>query len=69
MIQKRIGHSSIRTTMDVYGSVLEDVDAEVTDGLDDLIAGPAATSRGLARAQRSHERPGQAPDQEEQTWS
>lgn len=37
VIQKRMGHSSIRTTMDVYGSVLEDVDAEVVDGLDHIL--------------------------------
>lgn len=48
VIQKRMGHSSIRTTMDVYGSVLEDVDTEVIDGLDGLVSGPGRGSRGLA---------------------
>ncbi len=48
VIQKRMGHSSIRTTMDVYGSVLEDVDNEVIDGLDGLLAGPGPGSRGLS---------------------
>ena len=38
VIQKRMGHSSIRTTMDIYGSVLDHVDEEVTDGLGDLIS-------------------------------
>ena len=47
VIQKRMGHSSIRTTMDVYGSVLEDVDNEVIDGLDGLLDGPGAKPRGL----------------------
>ena len=37
VIQKRLGHSSIRTTMDVYGSVPEDVDSEVIEGLDALL--------------------------------
>lgn len=38
VIQKRMGHSSIRTTFDVYGSVLEDVDAELVDGLDAMLS-------------------------------
>ena len=38
VIQKRLGHSSIRTTMDVYGSVLDEVDAEVVDGLNSLLS-------------------------------
>ncbi len=54
-MQKRLGHSSFRTTMDVYGSVLESVDNEVIDGLDGLLAGSddepesatAEMSRGL----------------------
>ena len=48
VIQKRMGHSSIRTTMDVYGSILEDVDTEVVDGLSGLLAGPSESSRGQA---------------------
>ncbi len=50
VMQKRLGHSSIRTTMDVYGSVLEHVDAQVTDGLSDLLSAQTADSRGLAAA-------------------
>lgn len=57
VIQKRLGHSSIRTTMDVYGSVLESVDNEVIDGLNGLLgrsdtarhAASGETSRGLGR--------------------
>jgi len=30
--QQRLGHASIRTTMDVYGSVLPAVDDAVTSG-------------------------------------
>lgn len=39
VIQKRMGHASIRTTFDVYGSVLPSVDDAVTSGLDDLLSG------------------------------
>jgi integrase len=46
VMQQRLGHASIRTTMDVYGSVLPEVDAEVTRGLDQLLR----PSRGLAAA-------------------
>ena len=37
VIQKRMGHASIRTTFDIYGSVLPEVDQELTDGLGKLI--------------------------------
>ncbi len=37
-IKQRLGHSSIRTTSDVYGSLLPAVDAAVTDQLDGLFA-------------------------------
>jgi integrase len=43
VIQQRLGHASIRTTMDVYGSVLPAVDDAVTQGLGELVA----DSRGL----------------------
>jgi integrase len=42
VIQQRMGHASIRTTMDVYGSVLPEVDDEVTAGLGDLLRGHSA---------------------------
>lgn len=43
-IKQRLGHASIRTTSDVYGSLLPAVDATVTDQLDALFASrsPAA---------------------------
>ena len=50
VMQKRLGHSSIRTTINVYGSVLEHVDAQVADGLSDLLSAQTADSRGLAAA-------------------
>ena len=36
-IKRRLGHSSIRVTSDVYGSLLPAVDEEVASGLDDLL--------------------------------
>jgi integrase len=46
VIQQRAGHSSIRTTLDVYRSVLPAVDDAVTSGLGDLLR----RSRGLDAA-------------------
>ncbi len=73
VIQKRMGHSSIRTTMDVDGSVLEDVDNEVIDGLDGLLSGPGPGSRGLSAVSTVGvaELSGapDTPDQDEQQWS
>jgi integrase len=39
VIQKRLGHASIRTTLDVYGHVLPTTDQEVTERLE-LLLGP-----------------------------
>jgi integrase len=39
IIQKRLGHASIRTTADVYGSLPASVDTAVADRLDNLYAG------------------------------
>ena len=44
VIKQRMGHSSIRVTSDVYGSLLPSVDEGVTRNLDTLLAG----SRGLS---------------------
>jgi hypothetical protein len=72
ILERRV-HSSIRTTMDAYGSVLEDVDNEVIDGLDGLLVRPGQESRGLSAVSTSGAagRPGtlDAPDQEERQWS
>ena len=40
VIQQRMGHSSIRTTFDAYGSVLPSVDEAVTAALGDLLRPP-----------------------------
>jgi integrase len=47
IMQARLGHSSIRTTLDVYGHVLPAADEAVTSALDELFAssrGPNAAS-------------------------
>ncbi len=36
VIQRRLGHASIRTTADVYGSLPESVDRAVADQLEEL---------------------------------
>lgn len=48
VIQRRLGHASIRTTADVYGSLPESVDRAVADQLDQLFRpdGGAATRHG-----------------------
>ena len=47
VIQKRLGHSSIRTTADIYGSLPERVDRPVAEKLDEMFrAAPDAGSRG-----------------------
>jgi integrase len=38
-IKRRLGHSSIRVTSDVYGSLLPTVDEEVASDLDGLLGG------------------------------
>lgn len=54
LIQQRLGHASVRTTMDVYGEVLPEVDDRLTTGLGDLLTG----SRGLAAASGLNGEPG-----------
>jgi hypothetical protein len=49
VIQQRMGHASIRTTFDIYRSVLPEVDMAVSDGLGGLLS-ENANSRGLAAA-------------------
>jgi integrase len=48
-IKRRLGHSSIRVTSDVYGSLLRSVDEEVASDLDGLLGGSSrvtSVSRG-----------------------
>ena len=54
VIQRRMGHSSIRVTFDVYGSVLLQVEESVTESLTDLFAYP----RGADVVQAVSEGPG-----------
>jgi DNA-directed RNA polymerase specialized sigma24 family protein len=46
VIQNRLGQSSVRTTLDVYGHVLPTTDDAITSGLQDTFANP----RGLVAA-------------------
>jgi integrase len=49
VIQRRLGHASIRTTADIYGSLPENVDRAAADKLD-----------GLFRASRNEGKSGPA---------
>lgn len=49
VIQKRLGHASIRTTMDVYGHLLPSTDATVADGLDRLWVSPEGATASSRR--------------------
>jgi integrase len=48
-IQSRLGHASIRTTLDRYGHLFEGHDSELLEGLDALADRLAATREGKAR--------------------
>ena len=37
-VQRRLGHASIRTTLDTYGHLYEEHEAEITDGLEQALA-------------------------------
>ena len=50
IMQARLGHSSIRTTLDVYGHVLPAADEAVTSALDELFASSRGPARGLGAA-------------------
>jgi len=41
VIQERLGHSSIKTTLDVYGHLFEGLDRQAADALDGLAENPA----------------------------
>jgi integrase len=47
VIQKRMGHASIRTTMDVYGHLLPSVDEAVADGLERMFTSEEPISQPL----------------------
>ena len=42
MIQQRLGHSSIKTTLDVYGGLFPNLDVALAEALDDLAREAAA---------------------------
>jgi integrase len=44
VIQRRIGHASVSTTMDIYGQVLPEVDERVAQGLGALFADQTESS-------------------------
>jgi integrase len=46
-IKQRLGHSSIRVTSDVYGSLLPSVDEGATTALEQRFAKFSRTNRGL----------------------
>lgn len=62
VIQHRLGHSSIRTTADIYGSLPASVDRSAADKLDDLFSSACGADvvqepsmdPGPNRAERPH---------------
>jgi integrase len=56
VMQQRMGHSSIRTTLDVYGHVLPSTDRAATAHLESLFGESSAGARGTRVA-----RPAEAP--------
>lgn len=50
VIQKRLGHRSIRTTADVYGSLPESIDRDVADRLDVLLGPSSGGTENEARS-------------------
>lgn len=59
VIQRRLGHASIRTTADIYGSLPESVDRAVADTLDDLFA--AARGADVVQPKMRNGRPVRTP--------
>jgi integrase len=51
VIQRRVGHASMSTTMDVYGEVLPELDERVARDLGALFHGPCGVGAGV-RSQR-----------------
>jgi integrase len=59
VIQRRVGHASVSTTMDVYGAILPEVDATVATGLGRLL-GP--DGGGELQTPRAQSAPKSGPD-------
>jgi len=53
VIQRRAGHSTIRTTFDVYGSVLPELDEAVASGLDGIVSGDGSRVPFVSRTDDS----------------
>jgi integrase len=51
VIQQRLGHASVRTTMDIYGHLLESVDAGVTARLEAIFGEGERSDDGADRAE------------------
>ena len=49
VIQRRLGHASIRTTADIYGSLPEKVDRAAADQLDQLFKASRADPKNPAQ--------------------
>lgn len=49
-IQRRIGHESIKTTIDVYGGLIDDMDTRALDNVAALLRGEQVNRRGEQRA-------------------
>ena len=46
-VQKRLGHESITTTIGVYGSMIDEVPADVLARMDDVLFGAARSLRAV----------------------
>jgi integrase len=59
-LQSRLGHSSIKTTLDIYGHLYEPLDEIVADRLEQLIADAIAhgpRTRAVGERPRNSEQP------------
>ena len=50
VLQSRLGHSSIKTTLDIYGHLYEPLDKEAADRLEELVVGAIAHETRTDRA-------------------
>lgn len=53
VLQSRLGHSSITTTLDIYGHLYEPLDEEAADRLEELFVGAIAHETRTERASGS----------------
>ena len=50
LLQSRLGHSSIKTTLDIYGHLYEPLDEVAADRLEELVLGAIAHETRTERA-------------------